>query len=78
MTKGKNMKYPYTKQIDSKEVYAPLLRNRGVTVTAHAEDSEAPFIILNVKGVEVYLEDFAAIVLVKHLQKALDILPSSK
>lgn len=69
---------PKQQLIRSKDVYAKLLVDRGVQVIAHAYDSNTPVVILKVLGVKVELEDVAAEVLIKHLQKALTILPSSK
>lgn len=55
-----------------------------VQVFALAEDSETPYVIIrqyDSSGYlesEIWLEDVTAQVLIKQIQKALDILPSSK
>ncbi len=69
---------PNMKEIHSRAPWAPLLRKRGVTILAHAEDSESPFVILRVNGQDIWLEDCAADVLVAHIKQALHLMPSSK
>ena len=69
---------PNMKEIRSQDPWAPLLKKRGVTILAHAEDSESPFVILRVNGQDIWLEDCAADVLINHIQEALRIMPSSK
>lgn len=73
------LEYGVEKRIRVKEVWD----SDRIRVFALAEDSETPFVIIREYDgdkieTEIWLEDMTAEVLIKQIQKALDILPTSK
>lgn len=80
----KRLEYGVEKRINISDSVEAFWMTDRVKVFALAEDSETPYVIVrqfDYNGdleAEIWLEDVTAIALIKHIQKALDVLPSSK
>jgi hypothetical protein len=78
------IEYGIEKRIKLRSGPEKIWQSDRVQVFALAQDSETPYVIIRKFGykgdleAEIWLEDVTAQVLIKQIQKALDILPSSK